>query len=79
MLDLHTNEHGYTEVNPPLLVRDHSDVWNSAITEIFDDQFDRFSRAREFSKLRRVMKSVLEGRWHNLPDTMLQHKNRTRV
>ena len=22
MLDLHTNEHGYTEVNPPLLVRD---------------------------------------------------------
>ena len=24
MLDLHTDEHGYTEVNPPLLVR--SDV-----------------------------------------------------
>src|SRR5260370_28174303 len=23
MLDLHTNEHDYTEVNPPLLVRDH--------------------------------------------------------
>ena len=22
MLDLHTGEHGYTEVNPPLLVRD---------------------------------------------------------
>ena len=22
MLDLHTNEHGYTEINPPLLVRD---------------------------------------------------------
>ena len=22
MLDLHTSEHGYTEVNPPLLVRD---------------------------------------------------------
>ena len=22
MLDLHTQEHGYTEVNPPILVRD---------------------------------------------------------
>ena len=22
MLDLHTSEHGYTEINPPLLVRD---------------------------------------------------------
>ena len=23
MLDLHTNEHGYTEINPPLMVRDN--------------------------------------------------------
>ena len=24
MIDLHTNEHGYTEINPPFLVRDHA-------------------------------------------------------
>ena len=24
MLDLHTSEHGYTEVNPPILVRDEA-------------------------------------------------------
>ena len=24
MLDLHTGEHGYTEVNPPMLVRDEA-------------------------------------------------------
>ena len=24
MLDLHTNEHGYTEINPPLMVRDEA-------------------------------------------------------
>ena len=34
-LDVHTSEkHGYTEVNPPLLVRDRSDVWHGAIAEI---------------------------------------------
>ena len=34
MLDLHTNEHGYTEINPPLLVRDEVDVRHRAITEV---------------------------------------------
>ena len=34
MLDLHTSEHGYTEVNPPLLVRDEVDVRHGAAAEI---------------------------------------------
>ena len=34
MLDLHTEEHGYTEVQPPLLVRDESDVRHRAVTEV---------------------------------------------
>ncbi len=34
MLDVHTQEHGYTEVNPPLLVRDDSDVRDDAASEV---------------------------------------------
>ena len=34
MLDLHTNEHGYTEINPPLLVRERRDVRHRAVAEI---------------------------------------------
>ena len=34
MLDLHTNEHGYAEINPPLLVRNRGDVWHGATAEV---------------------------------------------
>jgi seryl-tRNA synthetase len=39
MLDLHTNEHGYTEVNPPLLVRDDVMFGTGQLPKFKDDQF----------------------------------------
>jgi seryl-tRNA synthetase len=39
MLDLHTNEHGYTEVNPPLLVRDDVMFGTGQLPKFEDDQF----------------------------------------
>src|SRR3989440_10197809 len=39
MLDLHTNEHGYTEVNPPLMVRDHVMFGTGQLPKFEDDQF----------------------------------------
>src|SRR3979411_27395 len=39
MLDLHTNEHGYTEVNPPLLVRDEVMFGTGQLPKFRDDQF----------------------------------------
>src|SRR5580692_2927537 len=39
MLDLHTNEHGYTEVNPPLLVRDEVMFGTAQLPKFEDDQF----------------------------------------
>src|SRR5580704_10886685 len=39
MLDLHTGEHGYTEVNPPLLVRDHTMFGTAQLPKFKDDQF----------------------------------------
>jgi seryl-tRNA synthetase len=39
MLDLHTNEHGYMEVNPPLLVRDDAMFGTAQLPKFEDDQF----------------------------------------
>jgi seryl-tRNA synthetase len=39
MLDLHTNEHGYTEINPPLLVRDAVMFGTGQLPKFDDDQF----------------------------------------
>ena len=39
MLDLQTKEHGYTEVNPPLLVRDHVLFGTGQLPKFAEDQF----------------------------------------
>ena len=39
MLDLHTTEHGYTEVAPPLLVRDEVMYGTAQLPKFEDDQF----------------------------------------
>jgi seryl-tRNA synthetase len=38
-LDMHTQEHGYTEVNPPLLVRDEVMFGTAQLPKFEDDQF----------------------------------------
>jgi len=39
MLDLHTNEHGYTEINPPLMVRDEAMFGTAQLPKFREDQF----------------------------------------
>lgn len=39
MLDVHTNEHGYTEVNPPLLVRDDAMYGTGQLPKFSEDLF----------------------------------------
>ena len=39
MLDLHTSEHGYTEINPPLLVRDDTMFGTAQLPKFAEDQF----------------------------------------
>ncbi|WP_238296832.1 serine--tRNA ligase, partial [Methylobacterium soli] len=39
MLDLHTSEHGYTEVAPPILVRDEAMFGTAQLPKFRDDQF----------------------------------------
>ena len=39
MLDLHTGTHGYTEINPPFLVKDQAMVGTAQLPKFRDDQF----------------------------------------
>ena len=39
MLDLHTSEHGYTEIAPPLLVRDDTMFGTAQLPKFEEDQF----------------------------------------
>jgi seryl-tRNA synthetase len=39
MLDLHTNEHGYTEINPPFLVREQTAYGTGNLPKSADDMF----------------------------------------
>jgi seryl-tRNA synthetase len=39
MLDLHTSEHGYMEVNPPILVRDKAMIGTAQLPKFREDQF----------------------------------------
>ena len=39
MLDLHTTEHGYTEIEPPVLVRDDAMFGTAQLPKFEEDQF----------------------------------------
>ncbi len=43
MLDLHTGEHGYTEVVPPILVRDDAMFGTAQLPKFKDDQFSVYA------------------------------------
>jgi seryl-tRNA synthetase len=42
MLDVQTGEHGYTEINPPILVRDDAMFGTAQLPKFHDDQFIAF-------------------------------------
>jgi seryl-tRNA synthetase len=54
MLDLHTNEHGYTEINPPLLVNNNTMYGTGQLPKFGDDLFfgaSMTSRAEQASQV----------------------------
>ena len=52
MLDLHTGEHGYTEVNPPLLVRDEAVFGTAQLPKFEEDLFRDHERVLGSSRRR---------------------------
>jgi seryl-tRNA synthetase len=64
MLDLHTNEHGYTEVSPPILVRDEVMFGTAQLPKFKDDQFSAYKEMmiaeRENRAVARLVKDLME-------------------
>ncbi len=70
MLDLHTGEkHGYTEVNPPLLVRDEAMFGTAQLPKFAEDQF-HLLHAMKFCEAhdQETMKQLANRFW-TLPST----------
>jgi seryl-tRNA synthetase len=72
MLDLHTSEHGYTEVNPPLLVRDDPMIGTAQLPKFEDDQYE-VPAARFEDWLERVKGKTLQ----RMPVVQEEYKKRT--
>ena len=60
MLDLHTSEHGYAEVNPPLLVRDDTMFGTAQLPKFRDDQFSTSKLAEIQAVLADVARQLAE-------------------
>jgi len=66
MLDLHTNEHGYTEINPPLLVRDDVMFGTGQLPKFAEDQFFALSALipkkaqRDFAQMESMLDDIEE-------------------
>jgi seryl-tRNA synthetase len=72
MLDLHTSEkHGYTEVNPPLMVLDDVMYGTAQLPKFEDDQFATSRRLPELELQYRIRNEVLA----NASKYDLEHRN----
>src|SRR5262249_53885870 len=64
MLDVHTGEHGYTEVSPPLIVLDETMYGTSQLPKFSDDQFrvqtEEVQRKHAHESFEQDRKAVLE-------------------
>ncbi|MGA7371860.1 MAG: serine--tRNA ligase [Methyloceanibacter sp.] len=54
MLDLHTSQHGYTEINPPLLVLDDTMFGTAQLPKFAEDQFFAARKLGEQEKQARI-------------------------
>lgn len=77
MLDLHTNEHGYTEINPPLLVRDDVMFGTGQLPKFADDQFSTVSRVAVAEAANDLVQRSIEGTLKNLPNILAEIKRET--
>ena len=61
MLDLHTQEHGYEEINPPVLVRNEAMYGTAQLPKFADDQFAVYAGAARLSEFVQAVQSARVG------------------
>jgi seryl-tRNA synthetase len=68
MLDLHTNEHGYTEVQPPLLVRDAAMFGTGQLPKFAEDLFSATRRLSGDEREKLIQELTQKEFRQSLPD-----------
>jgi seryl-tRNA synthetase len=77
-LDVHTSEkHGYTEVNPPLLVRDDVMFGTAQLPKFAEDQFSTVRMAEFEAVFRDVISETFSETAKSIPRIVEQHKKET--
>ncbi|MFT4278815.1 MAG: serine--tRNA ligase [Rhodopseudomonas sp.] len=59
-LDVHTGEHGYIEVNPPLLVRDAAMIGTAQLPKFREDQFQTLTEEDRRTDKEQFVKSAID-------------------
>ncbi len=68
MLDLHTSEHGYQEINPPVLMRDQAMFGTAQLPKFHDDQFIGADMGNRAELLRMALQQVSDSELADLRD-----------
>jgi seryl-tRNA synthetase len=74
MLDVHTNEHGYTEVAPPLLVRDEVMFGTAQLPKFGDDQYYTGNVAVERAKRFKAERDIFAARIETIQAKLAPYK-----
>jgi seryl-tRNA synthetase len=74
MLDVQTGDHGYTEVNPPLLVKDDAVFGTAQLPKFAEDLFNIQQNASSIDKLEKTIDDVLE----HILSTLVRNEKVTR-
>ena len=66
MLDMHTDEHGYTEIDPPVLVRDDTMFGTAQLPKFVDDQFTAARQKSREELLTEALQYATDEETHRL-------------
>ncbi|MPZ58833.1 MAG: serine--tRNA ligase [Rhizobiales bacterium] len=77
MLDVHTTEHGYSEINPPLLVRDDAMIGTAQLPKFSDDQFATVNRSAVAEAANDLVRRSIEGAFKNIPSILADIRRET--
>ena len=66
MLDLHTSEHGYVEIAPPVLVRDAAMFGTAQLPKFEDDQFNALNLPTVNATVDETIDATLEASKHDI-------------
>jgi seryl-tRNA synthetase len=72
MIDLHTNEHGYIEVNPPILVRGNAMFGTAQLPKFEDDQFSTTNKELELKLWEELIDSISPSEFERIKEDQEQ-------